>query len=93
MQVFAPNPKTRKRVRQQRAAAVKLLCSAAPIAGVKMGKFRDLQGLERTEKDAGIELQVTYTSELVSYARACVQCVCVTHVCYVRVCAIFPYLL
>ena len=93
MQVHKPDQTTRKRVKQLRATAVKLLCSAAPIAGVKMRKFRERQCLELEEHNASIALQVTYTSELVSYSRVCVQCVCVTHVCYVRVCAIFPYLL
>ena len=70
MQVLTPNKKTRKRVKQKRAAAVKLLCSAAPIAGVRMSKFRDGQGLEKTEHDAQIELKVTYAIELVSCSRA-----------------------
>ena len=96
MQVFSPDQTTRKRVKQQRAAAVKLLCSAAPIADVKMRKFRDLQCLELTENDAGIELQVTYTSERVSYSRA-MRAMCLrytrvlcTRVCYISLFAMSP---
>ena len=70
MQVHKPDKTTRKRVKEQRVAAVKLLCSAAPIAGVRMGKFREGQGLEKTERDAQIELKVMYAIELVSCSRA-----------------------
>jgi len=96
MQVLKPDKTTRKRVKEQRVAAVKLLCSAAPIAGVRMSKFRDGQGLEKTEHDAQIELQVTYTSELVSCSRA-MRAMCLrytrvlcTRVCYISLLAMSP---
>ena len=70
MQVLKPDKTTRKKVTQQRVAAFKLLCSSAPIADVRMSKFRHGLDMEKTEHDAKIELQVTYAIELVSCSRA-----------------------
>ena len=88
MQVLTPNAETRKRVKQQRAAAVKLLCNDAPIAGVKMSTFREHQGLECTQKDAALELQV-YTNRA-CVIRACVRAMCMRYTCVLcmRVCYI-----
>ena len=96
MQVLKPNQTTRTKVKQQRAAAFKLLCSSAPIANVRTSKFRHGQGLEKTEHDAKIELKVTYTSELVSCSRA-MRAMCLrytrvlcTRVCYISLLAMSP---
>ena len=89
MQVLTPNAETRKRVKQQRAAAIKLLCNDAPIAGVKMSTFHEHQGLECTQKDVALELQVTYTNRA-CVIRACVRAMCMRYTCVLcmRVCYI-----
>ena len=61
-----------------------------------MGKFREGQGLEKTEHDAQIELKVTYAIELVSCSRA-MRAMCLrytrvlcTRVCYISLLAMSP---
>ena len=89
MQVLTPNTTTRERVIKLREAAVKLLCSKAPIAGVEMSTFRENQGLKRTREAAALELKVTFTNRA-CVIRACVHVMCVRHACVlcVRVCSI-----